>query len=338
MPDLLDKIDGIEATEKVTSELQQKVDRLTELVGKQKKIIADQSGIIDQQKGKLDGQLEIPDDVYELREIIGSQRAQLNEKDREIELAKGQYVEIQTELEHFKTRLDPTQSKLDGALGTIGQIKAEIAEKNSQILVKDETIKTLSNKIGEGAAYSNRLKLELEELQKDQALDVAMIKDEHLRETQKLREEMGKLDSILMDSKLESSEAGSTAQSMAARFEEVRNKYDELVNKIEEKDNEKRLLDKDINRLNEIVDKLSTWKADNKPTIEYFNKLSILMEQEALFKAFLIIMQVKSMAIEDLQKAIGLPIVSLKKNVQKLEQVDLVEMDDEGKITLTKSE
>ncbi len=336
MPDLLDKIDSIESSEKITAQLQQKVDRLSELVEKQKKIIADQSSIIEQQKAQLEGHLAIPDDVYELREIIGSQRAQLNEKDREIELAKSSYVEIQTELEHFKSRLDPTQQKLDGALGTIGQIKAEIAEKNSQLLVKDETIKTLSNKIGESAAFAKKLEIELEEIQKNHGLDIAMLKEEHLRETQKLREEMGKLDSILMDSKLESTEAGSTAQSMVARFEEVRKKYDELMAKLEESGNEKRVMNEDIKRLNKIVDNLSTWKEENKATLEYFNKLSILMEQEALFKAFLIVMDVKSIAIEDLQKAIGSPIVLLRKHVQNLVEVDLVEMDEDGKITLKK--
>ena len=338
MPDLLDKIDNIEASENVTSELQQKLDRLTEIVNKQKKIIADQSILLDQQKLKLDGQTAIPDDIYELRELIGSQRAQLNGKDREIEIAKSRFVEIQAELDHFKSRLDPTQQKLDGALTTMGQLKAEIAEKSSQILVKDETIKTLSNKIGEGAAFSNRLKLELEEIQKNHALDIAMVKEEHLRETQKMRGELGKLDSILMDSKLESREAGSTAQDMVSRFEEIRNKYDDLMKKLEEKDNEKRMMNEDTNRLSQIVDNMSTWKSENKPFIEYFHKLTILMEQEPLFKAFLIIMQVKSMAMEDLQKAIGIPIVVLRKNIQKLVDVDLINQDEEGKITLVKPE
>jgi len=338
MPDLLDKIDNIEASEKETALLQQKIDRLTELVEKQKKIIADQSNIIEEQKSKIDGQLEIPDDVYELREIIGSQRAQLNEKDREIETAKSTVVEVQSELEHLKSRLDPTRSKLDGALGTIGQLKAEIAEKNSQLLVKDETIKTLSNKIGEGTAYAKKLQDELEALQKDHGLEIAMLKEEHLTETQRLREEMGKLDSILMDSKLESREAGSTAEDMVSRFEEIRSKYDDLMNKIAKMEEEKKILSGDLDRLNKIVDNLSTWKAENKPIIDYFNKLSILMEQEALFKAFLIVMDVKSIAIEDLQKAIGSPIVLLKKNVEKLMEVDLVEMDEEGKITLSTPE
>ena len=76
--DLKSKLDAIEQTEQKEAELQSKVDRLTELVERQKKVIADQSEIIEQQKAKLTGVQEIPDDIYELRELIGTQRARIN--------------------------------------------------------------------------------------------------------------------------------------------------------------------------------------------------------------------------------------------------------------------
>ena len=62
------------------------------------------------------------------------------------------------------------------------------------------------------------------------------------------------------------------------------------------------------------------------------------MEHEAQFKAFLILEQVGSMAIDDLRSALGSPIVLVKKIVQNLQNVELVEINDAGKIIVKKIE
>ena len=69
-----------------------------------------------------------------------------------------------------------------------------------------------------------------------------------------------------------------------------------------------------------------------------YDKLTELMEHEAQFKAFLILEQVGSMTIEDLRTALGSPIVLVKKLVQNLQDVQLVEVNDAGKIVVKKFE
>jgi len=56
------------------------------------------------------------------------------------------------------------------------------------------------------------------------------------------------------------------------------------------------------------------------------------MEQEVQFKAFLIIEKVGSISLDDLRNALGSPIVLVKKMVDNLKEVNLVEIDDMGKI------
>jgi Mn-dependent DtxR family transcriptional regulator len=62
------------------------------------------------------------------------------------------------------------------------------------------------------------------------------------------------------------------------------------------------------------------------------------MEQEPLFKTFLIIKEVKSIVLEDLRKALGSPMVLTKKFVRKLEDIGVVETDELGTIKLTSFE
>jgi len=360
MPDLKNLIDGIESQEKETSVLKTKIDRLTELIEKQKNIIAEQTSLIEEQRIKLQGQLDVPEDIIELKELITSQRVILNEKDTELDHARGELAQAKKELELMQTRMTPTQQKLEATLDTIGKVKTELAEKKSEIIVKDETIKTLASKVAQAEAGSRKLQearaesmdeqsgvyqeklakylKQIEELNEKHMNEKFKIKEEHLMEIQEMREEMSKLDFILLDSKLESTEKGSTAKDMAARFEQIRQKQESLIKNVEVLGDEKRVLNEDINRLQKIIDSLSDWKTLNKDKVTYFDKLSILMEQDPLFKAFLIVMEVGAIAIEDLQKALGSPIVIVKKNIQKLQEIDLIDIDDVGKIVLTKEE
>ena len=111
---LKSKLDRIEETEQKEAELQSKLDRYTELVERQKKVIADQNDIIEQQKARLTGVQEIPDDIYELRELIGTQRARINELEMELDSKKAEMGQHKTELELTQSRLGPTQQKIEG--------------------------------------------------------------------------------------------------------------------------------------------------------------------------------------------------------------------------------
>ena len=97
--DLRDRLDSIESSEKEKATLQAKADKLVALAERQKRIISEQEGIIEQQKGKLSRMTDIPEDILELKELIGVQRQTLNEKELELEYAKAEVAQSQKELE-----------------------------------------------------------------------------------------------------------------------------------------------------------------------------------------------------------------------------------------------
>ncbi|MFX1553404.1 MAG: hypothetical protein ACFFBV_05710, partial [Promethearchaeota archaeon] len=91
--DLRDRLDSIESNEKERATLKSKADKLAALVERQKRIISDQEGIIEEQKAKISRMTDIPEDILELKELIGAQRQLINEKDLELEYAKGEVAQ-----------------------------------------------------------------------------------------------------------------------------------------------------------------------------------------------------------------------------------------------------
>ncbi|MFX1415012.1 MAG: hypothetical protein ACFFA2_14425 [Promethearchaeota archaeon] len=340
--DLRNMIDEIESSEKEIASLQSKIDRLTELVEKQKRVIIDQDNLIEDQKAKISKMYDIPDDVLELKELIGTQRAIINEKERELELAKGTALEAQRELDFSKKQNIPTHRKLEEAFERIGNLKAELAEKSSELILKDETVKNLENMVQEIQAFADKLQDEqvklLSDMDQKWKNEIEKLKKEHFEEKKELTTKIAELDKFLLDFKLVSTEATSEAKDVKSRFEEIHQKYEELINKVEQLRDEKRNAETLIRQLQERVDEVDTFKNENMKKIVYFDKLTDLMEQEAQFKSFLIIEKVGSMSIEDLRNALGSPIVLVRKLVQKLKDVDLIELDENGKISLKKAQ
>ncbi|MHA1294827.1 MAG: hypothetical protein ACTSQJ_19485, partial [Promethearchaeota archaeon] len=178
----------------------------------------------------------------------------------------------------------------------------------------------------------------IEKLRQEKIDAIEKLKNQHLKEIQELKDEKRKVESILMESKLLSSEKGSEAKSLAEQLEDISKKHEELIKQIEDLKEQNRYAQKDIENLNKIIENLSEYKRKNSPKITYFDKLSVLMEQEPLFKTFLIVMDVGAITKEDLQKALGIPIVMVNKHIQQLEEIDLLEINEIGKITLKSNE
>ncbi|MFX0009373.1 MAG: hypothetical protein ACFE9R_03580 [Candidatus Hermodarchaeota archaeon] len=335
---LKDKLDDIESSEKETAAFQSKINRLQELVEKQKRVMQDQEVIIESQKAKIAKMYDIPEDILELKELIGTQRAMLNEREKDLDLAKGEVLAIKKELEFMNNQSAPTQKRLDETYETIGNLKAELAEKKSELLLKEETIKNLNNKIIEIQAFADKLQDEqvklLSEMDQKWKNEIEKLKLEHIEEKKDLTSKIAELDTFLLDSKLISTEATSEAKDLKSRFEEIRNKQEELISKLEDALEEKRLVESKLRKGEDEMEDLIKFKANNKTKIMYYDKLTELMEHEAQFKAFLILEKIKSMSIDDLRNALGAPIVLVKKLVQNLEKVGLVDFDESGKVRL----
>ena len=340
--DLLNAIDNIESSEKETAVLQTKIDRLLELLEKQKRVIQNQENIIEEQKVKITRLYDIPEDVLELKELVGTQRATLNQRESDLEFAKGDVLAIQKEMEFMKKQSIPTQRKLDEGFETIGNLKTEIAETNSELLLKGETIKSLENKVQEIQAFADKLQDEqiklLSDMDQKWKKELEQLRLDHLEERKELASKIADLDTFLLDSKLTSTEATSEAKDLKSRFAEIRTRQENLLNKLEDALDKKREADEAVTKLNYEIEELRNYKKKNSKKINYYDKLTELMEREAQFKAFLIVEQVGSIGIEDLRNALGSPIVMVKKLVQNLQDIDLVEINDASKIVVKKIE
>jgi len=329
--DLRKALDSIESSEKEIAAIKAKTDKLAALAERQKRIISEQEGIIEEQKAKISKMSDIPEDILELKELIGAQRQHINEKDLELEYAKGEVAQSLKELELIKKQIIPTQKKLEEAYETMGNLRTELAEKNSELILKKEAMKNQETKIKELEAFTDKFKEEQVKMMEE-------MEQKHRIEAQELKSEINKLDSFLMDSKLTSTEKTSEAKDFASRFESMRSKYDELIAKVGELGDKNRDANEEMEKLTKNLNELKTLQKDNINKINYYDKLKPIMEKEPLFKTFLIIEEVGAISLEDLKNALGIPIVSVKKNVQTLEGIGLIETDDRGKVVVKKQE
>lgn len=340
--DLRSAIDNIESNENKAAVLQSKIDRLQEFIEKQKRIIKDLEDVIEEQKVKIERMYDVPEDVLELKELVGTQRAMINQKEIDIDLAKGEVLAIQKEMEFMKRQTVPTQRKLDESFETIGNLKTEIAEKTSELLLRDENISSLENKVQEIQAFADKLQDEqvklLSNMDQKWKKEIEQLRLEHFEEKKEMAAKIADLDTFLLDSKLTSTEATSEAKDLKSRFAEIREKQDNLLKKLEEALDKKREADEVVRNLTNEIEELRKFRKNNIKKIVYYDKLTELMEHEAQFKAFLILEQVGAMTIDDLRSALSSPIVMVKKIVQNLQDVQLVEINDAGKIVVKKVE
>jgi chromosome segregation ATPase len=274
---------------------------------------------------------DIPEDILELKELIGAQRQQLNEKELELEYAKGEVAQSHKELELVKKQIIPTQGKLEETYETIGNLRAEMAEKSSELLLKNEAVKNLNNKTEELQAFTDKFKEEQVKL-------ISQLENKRRIESQELKAEVSKLESTLLERKLQSTELDSDAKDAISRMESMKAKYEELINKVGELSDKNRAFNEENERLTRKVKEIYESQKENIDKIHHFDKLKPLMEKETLFKAFLIVEEVGAITLEDLRNALGSPIVLVKKMTQQLEGAGLLETNEQGKIVVKKIE
>jgi len=329
--DLRDVLDNIESSEKQTAILQSKVDKLSSLVERQKRIISEQEAIVEEQKTKISKMSDIPEDILELKELIGAQRQQLNERELELEYTKGEVAQSQKELELVKKQIIPTQRKFEESYEIIGNLRAEMAEKSSELILKNEAVKNLNNKIEELQAFTDKFKEEQVKL-------ISQLEDKRRIESQELKAELSKLENVLLEKKLQSTELDSDAKDAISRMESMKAKYEDLINRVGELGDKNREANDEIERLTRKIREIQEFQKENIDKIHHFDKLKPLMEKETLFKAFLIVEEVGAISLDDLRNALGSPIVLIKKMVQQLEEVGLLETNEQGKIVIKKIE
>ncbi len=324
--DLKKSIDALELSQDAQARIEEKISRLTELVERQKKIISQQTALLDTQKLKLSEIDDLPDDIIELKRIIGEQRAIIKDKDLELDQVKGSMVQAQKELQTYLLQKNPQQLKLEGAIETIGALKTELAKKDAEISGKNEILKTLENRIKEAESQADVLKQQIEDIKggiSKQEYDELKIK--HSEERQKLKQDITKLESQLIDQKIGFEDKIAEAKDMAESYNELKSTLNELNEKNKEfkatiKSQETGMAD------------LKYFKEENYSKIFYLEKLRPIMEEDPIFKSFFIIQDVGTIPIDDLRAAVGAPIVTIRKDIARLVKIGAIEMSDDGNI------
>ena len=334
MGDLKDMLDNIDSSEKETAVLQTKVDKLMRVIEKQKVVINDLEKLLNEQKTKSSGMMEVPDDIRELKGMIGEQRAIINEKDSEIEHVKGDLIQAQTELSLSRKQLIPTQQKLKEYTETMGRLQTEVSEKGSEIMFKNDKILNLENKVNTlelaNQQYKKGSKSEIDELEQYSKGEIHKLEQKQSEERQELKGTIRTLESELSEARLKKTEIETEASDSIAKYKDLRIAQEGLIKKVEELSKIKRENEDNAKILNQKMDEMS--KSGIK--IWYYDKLCQLMEHDDQFKAFLILEKVGGLNIEDLQKALGSPSVMVGRFVKALKEIGLIEENDMGKLVV----
>ena len=93
-PDLKDLINSVETQDKTQSELEQTIKLLKDEISRLKFTIKEQRILIQSQKEKTQKKMEVPEDIEILKDIIVTQRQELNKKDKDIEILEQKIEEI----------------------------------------------------------------------------------------------------------------------------------------------------------------------------------------------------------------------------------------------------
>ncbi len=360
MGDLRDMLDNIDSSEKQGAVLQTKIDKLMRVIEKQKAVINDLERLLSEQKTKSSGMMEVPDDIRELKAMIGEQRAIINEKDSEIDHVKGDLIQAQTELSLSRKQMIPTQQKLKEYVGTIGKLQTEMTERTSEIMFKNDKLLNLENKINTLELSNQRHQEEAKKRNVAAGEQSEDIKEQHRKEIDELerysKEELHKLElksseerqalkgsirtleSELSEAKLKKTEIEAEASDSIAKYKDLRVAQENLIKKVEELTQTKRENEENAKALNQKMADLKEYIDKNAIKMWYYDKLSQLMEHDDQFKAFLILEKVGGLAIEDLQKALGAPSVMVGRFVAALKKIGLVIENDVGKLVVAPME
>lgn len=145
--DLEKLIAGIGQEEQAVAQKQAQLDRMKQLVEKQKKELADQAKIIEDLQGKMKNMYDLPADIEELKRLIGEQRGELNTKDSQLEMAYGQIAQLDAELKNTRSSQGIITKNLDMYISQVGELKASLIEKDGMLKLRQKEIQEAQLKI-----------------------------------------------------------------------------------------------------------------------------------------------------------------------------------------------
>ncbi len=338
-------IDGVEEDVKTRSELEYTVESLTEEIKKLNIKIEEQEKLLQQREGGAGDDLDIPEDIKILKEMIQTQREELIEKDHEIELLKDKNESsgnVEGNLEQLKTELHETKNSLAKLTEEIEMYKTNdenaremitrLSEENEMYKANEEnSIKLLEELAEKEEKYKNRSKVlaaKLEELNDSETNIRSSIFAEFEAEKEQLTvnnikyvEKINELETQLQKMSDSSSDESSSIQSEKEELERKNKEYQEKINDLESK---LQKFSESADNGQEIVDAEKEFLKEK--NLEYQEKIKDLESciQEVSQQSIDVVEVEKDILTEQTEKY-KTRIKELQKQVQKLSKASMGE-------------
>ena len=168
-PDLKNIINSVETEDKTQSELEQTIKLLKDEISKLKFTIKEQKILIQNQKAKTQQKMEVPEDIEILKDIIITQRQELNKKDKDIDILEQKLEEIipNADMDTILRKEEIENEELLNAKKLIIQLTEEnevyqVNESNAKKIIsdlieqKDKLISETENLKEQGALLKSR--------------------------------------------------------------------------------------------------------------------------------------------------------------------------------------
>lgn len=165
--DLENIINSIGQEELEVAQKQAQIDRLKQLIVKQKNEMEEQQKLIDELQNRIKNMYDLPADVEALKRMVGEMRAELNQKDSQLEMAYGTIAQQEAQLKNTQMQIDGFNQHLNTYITQVGELKSKLIEQKGIISAKDREIEEL--KMAHNLTQENLQKMEEEFAQRVQA-------------------------------------------------------------------------------------------------------------------------------------------------------------------------
>jgi len=365
--DLENIISSIGQEELAVAQKQAQIDRLKQLIVKQRNEMAEQQKIIKDLNDRMHHMYDLPADVEELKRMVGEMRAEINDKDSQLQMAYGTVAEHEAELRNLRLQMDPLSKNLETYITQVGELKAKMAEHEGLLMLKDKDIHELKTNLNNKQANFDNMEIEFakkvqerlkefmetednyqkkltdlqEELrERSMTSDEARVKikaelqDDALKNQTEFLDKIRNLESQVLDKDIESKEAKQKLENSLKQLQDIKQKLDSQVEKFNKLQKDSSELKNDLDNRDEFYAEIKKFKEDNFDIAKNFTRLMTLFEHDPMFKAFLLVNDVGEMNVEDLKNSLGVPSITTKKYVDQFIKADLFILTDNGKVTL----
>ncbi len=365
--DLENIISSIGQEELAVAQKQAQIDRLKQLIVKQRNEMAEQQKIIKELNDRMHHMYDLPADVEELKRMVGEMRAEINDKDSQLQMAYGTVAEHEAELRNLRLQMDPLSKNLETYITQVGELKAKMAEHEGLLMLKDKDIHELKTNLNNKQANFDNMEMEFakkvqerlkefmetednyqkkiadmqEELrEKSMTSDEARVKikaelqDGVLKNQTEFLDKIRNLESQVLDKDIESKEAKQNLENSLKQLQDIKQKLDSQVEKFNQLQKDYSEIKNELDNRDEFYAEIKKFKEDNFDIAKNFTRLMTLFEHDPMFKAFLLVNDVGEMNVEDLKNSLGVPSITTKKYVDQFIKADLFILTDTGKVTL----